>query len=142
MIPRTCIYNKDIFMVFIFGKISLSVDPLWTGLISTQFSLAGSKHNLTFPLGLSMRTKLLHYSAVSFIPSGGMMSCCCSLSNSSLNSFCSAYVMHLRGVWYGLVSGFSCKENILSKHPLPLKTSLKSLYSCFVISALALLLLS
>ena len=72
----------------------------------------------------------------------GPMSCCCSPSNSSLNGFCIVYATHLGGASHGLLSGFWCKENIPSKHPLPLKMSSKSHWSCFVISALALLSLS
>ena len=34
--------------------------------------------------------------------------------------------MHLGGAWYGLLSGFSCSENVPSKHPIPLNTSSKS----------------
>ena len=69
-----------------------------------------------------MRTKLLHYSTVSAMASCVTASCCFSLSN-SLNGFCSAYAMFLAGVCYGLLSGLSCKENVLSKHPLPIKIS-------------------
>ena len=86
-----------------------------------------------------MRTNLLHHSAVSPMHSGVMMFCCCSLSNSSLNGFCSAYATCLRGNWYGLLFGFSCKENIPSKHPISLKMPSKSLCRCFFISLLALL---
>ena len=109
------------FMFFNFGKISLSVGPLWTGLMSTWFSLGGSKHSLTFQLGLGMRTKLLYHSAVSSMPSGVMMSCCWNLPDSSLNSFCNAYAMCLRGAWYGLLSRLAAKKCIPSKHLIPLK---------------------
>ena len=117
--PKLTSIRESYFTLHNLGKISLSVGPLWTGLLSAWFSFAGSKYSLTFPLGLVMRTKLLHHSAVSAMPSGVMVSCCCSHSNSSLNDFCSAYAMHLRGAWYGLLSGFSCKENVPSKHPIP-----------------------
>ena len=68
----------------------LSVGSLWTGLISAQLSFVGSRHSLTLPLGLGMRTKLLHHSAISSMPRGVMMFF---FFNSSLNSFCSAYAM-------------------------------------------------
>ena len=97
---------------------------------------------LAFSLDLGIRTKLLHHSAVLSMPSGVMMSCFCSLSSQSLNSFCSAYAMCLWGALYGLLFGFSCKENVPAKHPIPLKISSKSKCSCFVISVLALLSLS
>ena len=87
--------------LFNFGNISYSVGSLWTGLISAWLSLAGSKHNLTFPLGFGMTTKLLYLYAVSSMPSSAMMSCSWSHSNSSLNGFCNAYATHPRGVWYG-----------------------------------------
>ena len=85
----TCIRDKN-FTLF-FGKIPLSV-PLWTRLISTWFSLAGSRHSLTLPLSFSMRMKLLHHSTISSIPKGFTMSCCWTFSNSSFNGFCSAVV--------------------------------------------------
>ena len=57
------------YTLFSFGKIWLSVGPLWTGLINAWFSLAGSKHSLTLPLDLGPNTKPLHHSVVSSIPS-------------------------------------------------------------------------
>ena len=111
------------FTLFNFGKISLSVGPLWTGLISAWFSLAMFRHSLTLPLGFGIMTKLLHHSAISYMPKGVIMSSCWDLFNSSLNSFYSAYAMHLGGTWYVLLSGFSCNENVPSKHPIPVKTS-------------------
>ena len=109
-----------------------SVDPLCMGFINAWFSHTGSKHSLTLPLALGTSTKLLYYSDISSIPSGAIMSCCCSLSNSSLNGFCSAYATHLGGTWYSLLSSFSCKANMPSKHRMPLN----SLCICCVNSAL------
>ena len=61
--------------LFKFGKISLSAVPICTSLISPWFSLARSRHNLTFPFSFGSNMKLLHHSAVSSMPSGVMMSC-------------------------------------------------------------------
>ena len=130
------------FTLFNFGKISLSISPLWTGHISTWFSLARSRHSMTFPLDLGTSTKLLPHSAVSSTPSGDMLPCYVSHSNSSLKGVCSAKVTCLRGAWYGLLSVFTCNENVPSKYCIPLKTFSKSLCSHFVISVLAPLSLS
>ena len=80
-----------------FGHMSFSLGPLCMGLISAWFSCAGSKHSLTLPLALDTSTKLLHHSDISLTPSGAIMSCCCSLSNSYLNGFCNTYATHLGG---------------------------------------------
>ena len=112
------------------------------GLINAWFSHAGSKHNLTLPLALGTNTKLLHHSYISLTPSGAIISCCCSLSNSSLNGFCSAYATCLGGAWYSLLSGFSCKENVPSKHPMPLNILFNSLCICCAHLALFLLYVS
>ena len=118
-----------------FGNLFFNMDSLCIGLINTWFSHVGSKHSLTLPLALGTNTKLLHHSAISMTPSSAMMSCCCSLCNSSLNGFCNAYAMHLVGTWYGLLSGFSCNENVPSKHPMPLNASLNSQFIYCVNSA-------
>ena len=68
------------------------------GLINAWFNHAGSKHNMTLPLTLSTNTKLVHHSDISSTPSGVIISSCCSLSNSSLNGFCSRYATHLGAV--------------------------------------------
>ena len=86
-----------------------------------------------------MRTKLLHHSAISSMPRDVMMFCCWSLPNSSLNSFCSTYGTCLGDAWYGLLSGFTCKENVTSKCPIPLNTYSNSFCSCFVILTLVFL---
>ena len=119
-----------------FGIMLLNVGPLCMGLIKAWFSHAWSKHSLTLPLALCTNTKVLHHSAISLNPSGVIMSCCCSLSNSSLNSFCNAYDKHLGGAWYGLPSGFSYNKNVPSKHPIPLNTSSNFQFICYVNSAL------
>ena len=56
--------------------------------------------------------------------------------------FCRAKAIHLGGTWYGSLSGFTCNENVPSKQPIPVNTSLKSLCSCCIISTLALMSLS
>ena len=66
---------------------SFRVGPLCIGLISAWFKHAGSRHNVTFPLALGTSTKLLHLSDVSLTPQGAIMSCFCSLYNSSLKDF-------------------------------------------------------
>ena len=116
--------------------------PLCTGLIRTWFRSAVSRHNLTLPFALGTSPKLLQHSNVLLTPRGVIIPCCCSLSSLSCNGFCSAYVTHLGSAWYSLLSGLSCKENMPSKHPLPLKTASKSLCICCVDSALFLLSLS
>ena len=78
-----------------FFTLLLSVGPLWTGLLSVWLSLAKSRHTLTLSFGFHMRIKLLHHSAISSMAKGFIMSCCWSISNSSLNSFCSPYVTYL-----------------------------------------------
>ena len=117
------------------------VGPLCIGLISAWFNHTGSKHSLTFPLALGTSRKLLHHSDVSSTPSGAVMCCFCSLSNSS-KGFWSAYAMHLGGTWYGLLSGFICIENVPLQHPLLLNTSSNSLCNYCVVSVLLFLLLS
>ena len=119
-----------------FGIMLLNLGPLCMGLIKAWFSHAWSKHSLTLPLALCTNTKLLHHSAISLNPSGVIMSCCCSLSNSSLNSFCNAYDKHLVGALYGLPSGFSYNKNVPSKHLMPLNTSSNFQFICYVNSAL------
>ena len=99
VIARGHIYKRDKFILFSFGKILLSLGSLLTGLINAGFSLARSKHSLTLPLGLGMRTKLLQHSDIPPMPRGVMMSCCWSLSNSCLKSF----VVHMLGSWGHLV---------------------------------------
>ena len=91
-------------VLFNFGNISLNVGCLWTGLINAWVSFSGSRHNLTYPFGFVTDTKVLHHSTVSSMPSGAMMSCCCSHSNSSLNGLCGGYAMHLR------LSGMACYQ--------------------------------
>ena len=81
--------------------------------------------SMTLLLALGTSTKLLHHSDVSSTPRGVIISCCCSLSSSSWNGFCSAYATNHGGAWYGLLSVFSCKENVPSKHPMPLKHIIK-----------------
>ena len=114
--------NTEIyFTLFDFRKISLSLGPWWTALTSTYFSLARSKHSLTFPLGLGTRPKLLYHSTGLSMPRGIMVFCWWSHSNSSLKGFSSAYATCLGGTWYGLLSDFTHKENIPLKQPIPLK---------------------
>ena len=48
----TSIRERYFTFVFSFGKISSSVGPIWTSLISAWYSLAGYRHRLTSPLGL------------------------------------------------------------------------------------------
>ena len=108
-------------------------------LISTWLSHVGSRHGLTLPLGFGSHMKLLHHSAVSYIPKDVSMSCCWSLCNSFLNSFCSAYATCLGDAWHGLLSCFACNENVSSKHPTPVNTSSNSFFSYSVILVLAFL---
>ena len=75
------------FALVTFGNILLRVDPLWTGHINASFNLAGSRHYLTYLFGFGTSMKPLYHSAVSSIPMGVIMSCCCSHTNSSLNCF-------------------------------------------------------
>ena len=111
----------DIYLILLsFGNMLFSMGPLCIALINAKFICAGSKHSLTLLLALDASTKLLDHSNISFTPSGAIISCCCSLSNSSLNGFCSAYATRLGSTWYGLLSGFSCKETVPSKHTMPL----------------------
>ena len=109
------------FTLLSLGNMLFDVGPLCMGLISAWFSLTGSKHNLTLLFALGTNTKLLHHSANSSTPRGVMMSIFCRHSSSFLNGFCNAYATHLSSTWYGLLSGLSCKENVPSKHPIPLK---------------------
>ena len=73
-----------------FGNILLMVGHLRTGHISVWFSLAGSKHNLTFLLGFGISMKLLHPFTISSTPSCVIIFCCCSHYSSSLNIVCNA----------------------------------------------------
>ena len=85
------------FTLLSLGTMSFNVGPLCMGLISTWFSLARSKYNLTLPFALGTNTKLLHHSANSSTPRGVMMSIFCRCSRSSLNGFCNAYTTCLCG---------------------------------------------
>ena len=76
------------------GSMSFNVEPLCMGHINAWFNHAGCKHNLTLPLALGINTKLLHHSDISSTLSGAVISSCCSLSNLSLNGFCSMYATH------------------------------------------------
>ena len=67
------------------SNISLVVEPLCTVLISALYSLGGSRHNITFPFGMNMDTKLLHHSDVSSRSRGTIIYCFFILLNSSLN---------------------------------------------------------
>ena len=140
--PETASIRDKYFTLFNFGKISLSVGPPWTGLRSAWMCLARSRHSHTLPLGFGMSIKLLHHSVISSMPKGVTLSCCWNLSNSSLNSFCRAYVMNCGDAWYSLPSGFTCNVNVPSKHPIPVDTCSNSFCSCFVIAVLAFLSLS
>ena len=61
--------REKYFALYSLEKISLNMGPLRAGLMSAWFSLTGSRHNLTFPLGFSTNLKLFHCSAVSSTPS-------------------------------------------------------------------------
>ena len=74
-----------------FGNMSFSIGPLSMGLINVWSSHAESKHSLTLPLALGTSTKLLHHLDISSTPSGAVISCCCSLSN----SFWTASLVHM-----------------------------------------------
>ena len=115
---------------------SFNMGPLCISIINAWFSHARSKHILTLLLALATNTKLLHHSDISSTPRGAIISCCCRLSNSSWNGFCSVYAMHLCSIWYGLLSGLSCNENVPLKHPMSSNTSSKSLCICYIDLAL------
>ena len=119
------------------GRMSFRVQPLWTGLISTLLSLAGSKHNCTLQLAFGSRIKLLYHSAVSSTSNGTIMCCFCSLSSSSLSGCCGAYDTILGGVWYGWWLSFTLRLNVPLKHPIPVNTLLNLLFSFCVIDLLA-----
>ena len=110
-----------------FGKISLSVSPLWTGHMRAWFSLARYRHSLTFPLDLGTSTKPLHHSTVLSTPSGVIMSCCWIHSNSSLKGL----------VWFAVWFYLQWKHSI--KTSCSTKMSLKYLCSHFMISVPAVL---
>ena len=119
--PELATISERYLTLLSFGNISFRVVPLCTGLISAWFNHAGSRHSLTLPLPLGTSAKLLHHSDVSFTSRGAIISCWCSISNSSWNGFCNVYATCLSGAWYGLLSGLSCKGNVPSKHPMSLK---------------------
>ena len=123
------------------GSISFNVGPLWMGLISAWFSLTRSKYSLTLLFALGTNTKQLHHSVILSILRGAMMSILYSCSSSSLNGFCNAYTTCLGVIWYSLLSGLSCKENVPSKHPIPLNTFSNVLWTSCVSSTLFLYLL-
>ena len=134
--PDLTSIRERYFALLCFGRILFSVSPLCMGLNSAWFRCTGSRHNLTISLPLGTNTKLLHLSTDSLTHSGTIMSSFCSLSNYSWNGFCSAYATCLSSAWYGLLSGFSYKESVPSKHPILLNTSSKSICICCVASAL------
>ena len=70
------------------------------------------------------------------MPSGVIISCCCMCPDTSFNGHCRVYATCLGSAWYDLVSGLTFNENMQLKHPIPLNTSLNSLCSHCVISAL------
>ena len=123
--------------LFSLGHISLSVGPQCISVINACLSCAGSQTqtHLTVCFGY----QLLHHSAISSTPTGVMMSIFCRCSSSSLKGFCSAYATCLDGAWYGLLSGFSYKENVPLRRPMPLKTLPNVLCIFYIISLLFLL---
>ena len=120
------------------GSILYSVDPLWVGLVNASFNHTGSKHNLTFPLALGPKTKLLHPSDISSKPKRKIICCFCSHSNSSFSGFCSAEASLLSDAWCGWLPSFTHEEYLPSKHPIPEKRSLNPLCNLFVIVSLTL----
>ena len=127
---------RDKCLTFVnFGNISLRMGPLWNCHLIHWLSIAGSKHNLTFPFGFGTSTLLLHQSAVSFMPIGVMISSWCSHSSSSLNGFCNVQTTCHGGGCYSLLLCFTFCETLPLKHYILVNASLNSLCICCVISA-------
>ena len=100
------------------------VGPLWIGFINAWLSPAVSRHRWTVPFSLGTITKLLHDLAVLSNPRGTIICCSCNLCNSFLSGSCSVYAMHMHGNWYTFASSLTNNENVPSKHPNPMNTSL------------------
>ena len=119
------------------GKRSLSVGPLCMGHISAWISLAESKHRCTAPVGFGNIMILLQHSAISFTPSGGIISYSSSLFHSFLSGICSAYTTFLGGTWYHFPSSFILNEKVPLKHLMPEKTLVNSMCILAVVFALS-----
>ena len=111
--------------------------PLYTSLVNTWLSLAGSRHICTVPLDLITMTKLFYHSVNSFTHSGASILCCCSLSSSFIHSSYSAHVICLNGGWYSFASSMTSMEKVPLKHRIPVNT-----YIFIVISVVIILLAS
>ena len=107
---------------------SFNVGSLCTGSISVWLSLVGPRHKHAVPFGFGTVTKLLHHLAISYTPSCASIWYCCSLSSSFLNGSCSTYAVHLGSTWYSYMSSLTYGEKVPLKYPIPLSTSLFSLY--------------
>ena len=86
--------------------------------------------------------KVTYHSTVMSTPSGTIICCLCSLSNSFLKGSCSVHAACLGEAWYGLTPSFHCNEDVPLKNPMPQKTSANSCCTEFVCLALAFLSIS
>ena len=117
------------------GILSFNVGPLCTGQITTLLRLAGSEHSHNSPLAFETRTKLLQHSGTSPKPWGTVIYCFVVI----LLFTKWLYSAYARGAWYRWWNSFTWNLNVLSKHPIPVKASLKALGILHFINQLALL---
>ena len=73
------------------GRMSFSVGPLNTSLISALLSLAGSRHTHTLPVAYGTREELLHQSDISSTSNATLICCFCNPLSSSLSGCCNVY---------------------------------------------------
>ena len=105
--------------------------------MNASFSLAKSRYSHSFPLGLGTSTKLLHYSDILSTCSATIIYHYCSHSSLSLKGCHNMFATCLGSAWYGLALSLTCNENVPLKQPMPVKTSLNSLFLDCVITVLA-----
>ena len=116
------------------GRISLRVRVLSIGLISNLLGLAGSRHIHILPFAFDTMTKPLPHSDVSFTTKGTIICCFCNQSRSSLRGCLRAYAILLGGTYFSQLPSPICNLIVPSKHPIPEKSSLKSLWIFFAIN--------
>ena len=110
-------------MLVSLGRLSFRAAHMCTGLIITLLSLAGYRHSCTVPFALGTKTKLLHYSDVSFTAKGTIISCFYNNSNSPPSDSKSTYATLFARIQYGWLPSLTCNLNVPSKHPVPGNTS-------------------
>ena len=122
MVYRAGIYQHQVCNPVSFRSRAFNVGPLWVR----------SKHNLTFPLALGTKIKLLHHTDISSTPNGTII--CCLFSHSSF--YFSSFAVHK--LLFLVVPDMSSCSLLLTRKMYPQSTlyqrkrSLKSFIVCSV----------